>query len=112
MALRSVNKGFDEWTPSRIRVLETQDFEQRSPGTIVQDFETLLSLMGDQGLPVTPSHLLAINSLETINRSLTHPLDLGLKRAVQKSYPPINLKRAVQPQVPVISRASGNTRTV
>jgi hypothetical protein len=90
MALRSANKGFEEWTPSRIRVLETQDFKQRSPGTVVQDFETLLSLMGDQGLPVTPSHLLAIKSLETINRRLTHPLDLGLKRAVQKSYPPIN----------------------
>jgi hypothetical protein len=90
MALRSANNGFEEWTPSRIRLLETQDFEQRSPGTVVQDFETLLSLMGDQGLPVTPSHLLAIKSLETINRSLTHPLELGLKRAVQKSYPPIN----------------------
>jgi hypothetical protein len=90
MALRSANNGFEEWIPSRIRLLESQDFEQRAPGTVVQDFEILLSLMGDQGLPVTPSHLLAIKSLETINRSLTHPLDLGLKRAVQKSYPPVN----------------------
>ena len=85
----ALNK-LEEWTPSRIRMLETQDFEQMSPGTVVQDFETLLSLMGDQGLPATPSHLLAIKSLETINRSLSHPLELGLKRAVQKSYPPIN----------------------
>jgi hypothetical protein len=90
MALRSANNGFEEWIPSRIRLLKAQDFEQRAPGTVVQDFETLLSLMGDQGLPVTPSRLLAIKSLETINRSLTHPLELGLKRAVQKSYPPVN----------------------
>ncbi|MCG6862514.1 MAG: plasmid pRiA4b ORF-3 family protein [Chromatiaceae bacterium] len=81
---------FDEWTTSQIRLLETQDFEQRAPGTILRDFETLLSLIGDQGLPVTPSHLLAIKSLETINRSLTHPLELGLKRAMQKSYPHIS----------------------
>jgi hypothetical protein len=90
MALKSANNLFEERTSSRIRLLETQDFEQQAPGTVVQDFETLLSLMGDQGLPVTPSHRFAIKSLETINRSLTHPLDLGLKRAVQKSYPHIN----------------------
>ncbi len=90
MALRSANSLSEKWTSSRIRLLETQDFEQRAPGTVLKDFETLLSLMGDQGLPATPSHLFAIKSLETINRSLTHPLELGLKRAVQKSYPPIN----------------------
>lgn len=90
MALRSASNVFEEWAPSRIRLLETQDFEQRAPGTVVQDFETLLSLMGDHGLPVTPSHLFAIKCLETINRSLTHPLELGLKRAMQKSYPHIN----------------------
>ena len=67
----------------------------------MQDFEALLSLMGDQGLPVTPSHLLALKSLETINRSLIHPLELGLKRAVQKSYPPVN-----GPSLDEVGRAS------
>ena len=79
-----------EWTPPQNRLLEAQDFEQQAPGTILRDFETLLSLIGDQGLPVTPSHLFAIKSLEMINRSLTHPLELGLKRAMQKSHPHIN----------------------
>jgi len=77
-------------TPFQIRLFETRDFEQRAPGTVLQDFETLLHLIGDHGLQATPSHLFAIKSLETINRSLTHPLELGLKRAMQKSYPPIN----------------------
>lgn len=89
---RPENKRFQvlDATPMPIKVFETQDFEQRAPGTILQDFEALLGLMGDQGLPVTPAHLLALSCLETINRSLTHPLELRLKRAVQKSYPYIN----------------------
>ncbi len=79
-----------EWTPPRIRLLEAQDFEQRAPGTILRDFEALLGLMGDEGMPVTPAHLFAMKCLEPINRSLTQPLELGLKRAMQKSYPHIN----------------------
>ncbi len=90
MTLRSANNISEEWAPPRIHLLETQDFELRAPGTVLRDFEALLNLMGDRGLPVTPSHLFAIKSLETINRSLTHPLELGLKRAMQKSYPHIN----------------------
>jgi len=78
------------WTPAQTRLLEAQDFERRAPGTILQDFEALLSLIGDEGLPVTPAHLLAMNCLETINRALTQPLELRLKRAMQKSYPHIN----------------------
>ena len=90
MALRSASNISKDGELLRIRPLETQDFEQRPPGTILRDYETLLRLIGDQGLPATPSHLFAIKSLETINRSLAHPLELGLKRAMQKSYPHIN----------------------
>ena len=76
--------------PTQVSLLEAQDFERRPPGTLLRDFEALLSLIGDQGIPVTPAHLFAMNSLETINRNLTHPLELRLKRATQKSYPQIN----------------------
>ena len=77
-------------TPAQRQPLAAQDFEQRAPGTILRDFEALLSLLGDAGLPVTPTHLFAMSSLETINRQLAQPLELRLKRALQKSYPPIN----------------------
>lgn len=77
-------------TPAQRQPLAAQDFEQRAPGTILRDFEALLSLIGDAGLPVTPAHLFAMSSLETINRRLAQPLELRLKRASQKSYPPIN----------------------
>lgn len=79
-----------ELTPAQINLLEAQDFDQRPPGTLLQDFETLLNLIGEQGMPLTPAHLFAMNCLETINRHLTHPLALRLKRATQKSYPHIN----------------------
>ena len=77
-------------TPTQRQLLVAQDFEQRAPGTILRDFEALLNLIGAAGLPVTPAHLFAMSSLETINRRLAQPLELRLKRALQKSYPPIN----------------------
>ncbi len=79
-----------DWIPRQRQLLAAQDFEQRAPGTILRDFEALLSLMGEAGLPVTPAHLFAMSSLETINRRLAQPVELRLKRAPQKSYPPIN----------------------
>jgi Plasmid pRiA4b ORF-3-like protein len=79
-----------ELTPTQTNLLEAQDFERRAPGTLLRDFEALLNLIGDQGMPVTPAHLFAMNCLEAINRNLTYPLELRLKRAMQKSYPHIN----------------------
>jgi hypothetical protein len=79
-----------ELTPAQITLFEAQDFEHRAPGTLLQDFEILLRLIGDQGMVVTPAHLFTMRCLETINRSLTHPLELCLKRAAQKSCPYIN----------------------
>lgn len=79
-----------DFTPVQRQLLAAQDFERRPPGTILRDFEALLSLIDDAGLPVTPAHLFAMSSLETINRRLAQPLELRLKRAPQKSYPPIN----------------------
>jgi hypothetical protein len=78
------------WTPEQVRVLETVDFDRQPPGTVLRDFETLLDLLGDSGLPLTPAQRFTMKSLETINRNLTHPLDLRLQRAAQQSYPHIN----------------------
>ena len=77
-------------TPAQIHPLETQDFERHPPGTVLRDFEALLNLMGDQGLPVTPTHRFAMDVLARIDRVLARPLDPRLKRPQQKSYPHIN----------------------
>lgn len=79
-----------DFTPTQHQLLAAQDFERRAPGTILRDFEALLGLIGDAGLPVPPAHPFAMSSLETIDRRLAQPLELRLKRALQKSYPPIN----------------------
>lgn len=79
-----------ELMPEEIKRFKARDFERRPPGTLRRDFEILLRLIGDQGMPVTPAHLFTMNCLQTISRSLTHPLELRLKRAAQKSYPYIN----------------------
>ncbi|MBK1723614.1 IS1096 element passenger TnpR family protein [Thiocystis violacea] len=76
--------------PTSTHPLEAPDFERQPPGSILRDFDALLDLIGDQGLPLTPGHLFAMKTLESINQRLTHPLELGLKRAMQKSYPHIN----------------------
>ncbi|MTW22570.1 IS1096 element passenger TnpR family protein [Allochromatium palmeri] len=76
--------------PTFIHQFDAPDFERQPPGTILRDFDALLDLIGDQGLPLTPGHLFAMKTLETINQRLAHPLELGLKRAMQKSYPHIN----------------------
>ena len=81
---------FELTSMQKTHLLEVQDFTEQGPGTIVRDFEALLNLIGDQGLPATPAHQLTIKTLETINQRLTHPLTLNLKRALQKSYPHIN----------------------
>lgn len=78
------------WNPSHEKVLKSRDFVNAPPGTILRDFASLLELMQPTGLPLTPKHLFAMNTLETINQRLTRPVDLRLKRPGQKSYPNIN----------------------
>ncbi len=78
------------WTLSQVHLLEIRDFDHRAPGTVLQDVETLLGLVGDEGMPVTAGHVFSMRCLETINRTLTQPIELHLKRAMQKSYPTIN----------------------
>ena len=77
-------------TPGQIGLLEMQDFQNRYPGPILEDFDVLLEFIGNEGIPVTPTHLLQLNQLDTLNSRLSQPVLLGSKRPLQKSYPAIN----------------------
>ncbi len=79
------------WTPEQIGILAKQVFSGTEPGTLLQDFDTLLEFIGKTGTAVSEkTQLFAINTLPEINRVLTHSLDVKLKRPVQKSFPHIN----------------------
>lgn len=77
--------------PEYEKILRNQVIDENGPGTILPDFEVFLDFIGAEGTEVTgKNNLLPMKSLAPLNQRLTHPLDLGLKRPVQKSYPHIN----------------------
>jgi hypothetical protein len=73
------------------QMLRQQVINEDGPGTILRDFETLLDFVGLEGVQVTDTrHFLRVNDLPGLNARLIHPLQLGLKRPQQKSYPHIH----------------------
>ena len=73
------------------QLLQNQPVDDRGPGTVLADFETLLGFVRQDGIPVGGKHdLLPMKSLGQLNARLTHPIETGLKRPQQKSYPHIN----------------------
>jgi hypothetical protein len=78
-------------TRAQIEVLKKQQFSGTEPGTLLKDFNVLFEFIGKTGIAVSEkTQLFALNTLADINRRLTHPLDVKLKRPVQKSFPYIN----------------------
>lgn len=78
-------------TPAQIEILKKQQFGGTKPGTLLKDFNSLLEFIGETGIAVSEKNqLFAQNTLAELNRLLTHPLDVKLKRPIQKSFPYIN----------------------
>ncbi len=78
-------------TPAQIEILTKQQFGDTKPGTLLKDFNSLLEFIGETGIAVSEKNqLFARNTLAELNRLLTHPLDVKLKRPLQKSFPYIN----------------------
>jgi hypothetical protein len=72
------------------RALQELTIQESSPGTILRDFGALLDYLREGDLSITGTHQLPLRVLSEINAHLTHPLQLGLKRPQQKSYPHIH----------------------
>jgi hypothetical protein len=74
-----------------ITILRQQSITPTEPGTILQDFHMLLEAIGDTGIAVSGTyHLFSQKLLAEFNQRLSQPIQLDLKRPVQKSYPPLN----------------------
>ncbi len=71
-------------------MLAQQTITETEPGTILKDFQALLNLIG-AGIPVSgTNYLIPAKLLSEFNQQLSDPVQIDLKRPVQKSYPPIN----------------------
>lgn len=72
------------------QVLRDLEIDADGPGTILKDFRMLLDFVRKGDVPVTRAQQLPLAPLPLLNSRMTHPLKLGLKRGVQKSYPHLN----------------------
>jgi hypothetical protein len=81
----------DTLTPDQRQTLSAQVIDENGPGTILRDFEVLLDFIGPKGIEVGGKHqLLPMKQLVELNARLARPIEIDLKRPVQKSYPHIN----------------------
>ncbi len=81
--------GLPEFTPAHARTLTELQISKAGPGTVLRDFEMMLSYLQERPMPVTARHQLTRSVLPDINARLAHPLQIDLKRSQPKSYPPI-----------------------
>ena len=78
------------FSPEHERLLRGLLIDESGPGTVLHDFEAFLALLAGRETPVTSAHQLRLRTLPEINARLARPLQLGLKRPQQKSYPHIH----------------------
>lgn len=77
-------------SPAQEKLLQQLDIEEMKPGTILRDFQVLLDFIGPEGIEVSPAQkVLSVRALEKINRLLSHPIEIQLRRPEFKSYPHI-----------------------
>jgi hypothetical protein len=79
-----------EFLPEHERTIQVLLIGESGPGTILHDFEALLTFLKGRELPVTSKQQLPLRVLHEINALLARPIQLGLKRPVQKSFPHIH----------------------
>ena len=71
-------------------LLRKQDITRDSPGPILRDVDTMLDLVGDDGLRVSESRgAIYAKRLSEINARLTRSLEADYQRLTQKAFPTI-----------------------
>ena len=77
-------------TNKRKQILKNLAIDENHPGTILHDFSVLLDILREDHQTLTASYQLPMHLLTRINASLKNPIQHGLKRPQQKSYPHIH----------------------
>lgn len=72
------------------RLLRKAVVNGHGPGTILHDFEAFLAFVEEGELPLTGTHQLRRQVLADLNARLARPLQIGLTKPLQKSYPHVH----------------------
>jgi len=89
MLFKSSSKALT-FTSKHERVLRDLTIDESGPGNVLHDFEALLTTIREREFPLTPGRQLQRRMLSEINARLARPIQVGLKRPLQKSYPHIH----------------------
>ncbi len=80
-----------QFSPEHERTLRGLTIDESGPGTVLHDFDAFLTFLKEQEeVQVTSRNQLRLRVLPEINARLARPVELGLKRPQQKSYPHIH----------------------
>ena len=79
-----------ELTNAGQQVLRTTTIDDLHPGSLLRDFQTLIHFVAETGPQLTTALQLSMSSLAPLNSLMTRPLQHGLTRPQQKSFPHIN----------------------
>jgi hypothetical protein len=81
-----------EFNSGHEQILQKTEIGYESgPGTVLHDFAVILDyILADRPFRVTGAHQLPLKALSAINERLAHPINHGLKRPQQKSFPHIH----------------------
>ena len=75
-------------TPECEQVLRDQVITDEQPGPILRDFQVILEFVGDRGVEAGGKHhLLPMKFIGELDRRLSRPLNLRLKRPQVRSHP-------------------------
>ncbi len=78
----------DNLLPEIEPVLREQRITETEPGPIVRDFEAFIGFIAAQNVSAGGKNdLLPMKALQELNARMTRPIDIRLKRPMQKSYP-------------------------
>ena len=73
--------------PRHEQLLRDTTIDEDGPGSILRDFESLLSYIGEQTVQITRTYNLRLRYLRELNACFTNPLELGLTRSTAKIIP-------------------------
>lgn len=92
-----------EYKPKHKKLLQNLKIDDTHPDTLLHDFQAMLEVFREKEQTLTKGSQIPLKLLKVINQRLKNPIELGLKRPQQKSFPRIE-------GLYLILRASGLTR--